>query len=82
MGVYNLQSDLANSLFAKAGVGLYSALKDDSSDYENKVGLFIGGGKRFAWLKNVSFSPEVRLVKRGDIDFAIEADILAFSIMW
>lgn len=82
VGVYNLQSDLANSIFAKAGVGLYSALKDDGSDYENKIGLFIGAGKRFAWLKNVSFSPEVRLVKRGDIDFAIEADILAFSIMW
>lgn len=81
-GAFNFSNDLANAIFAKAGVGLYSVLKDDGSDYENKIGLFLGAGKRFAWLKNVSYSPEVRLVKRGDIDFAIEADLLNFSIYW
>lgn len=82
IGAYNLSSDFKNSLYAKAGVGLYSVLKDDGSDYENKFGLFIGVGKRFEWLNNLTYTPELRLVKRGDIDFAIQIDVLNFSIYW
>lgn len=82
VGTYNLTSDLANAIYGKAGVGIYSVLKDDASDYENKFGFFIGAGKRFAWLNNVSYTPELRLVKRGDIDIAIQIDLLNFSIYW
>lgn len=82
IGTFNLESDYANSIYAKAGIGLYSVIKDDGSDYENKFGFFVGAGKRFAWLNNVSYTPELRLVKRGDIDIAIQVDLLNFSIYW
>lgn len=82
IGAYNFQSDLKNAIYAKAGIGLMSVLKDDGSDYENKLSLFVGAGKRFAWFGNVSYSPELRLVKRGDIDLAIQIDIVNFSLYW
>lgn len=82
LGVYNLTSDHKDAIYAKGGVGLYSALKDDGSDYENKFGLFVGVGKRFAWLNNITYTPELRLVKRGDIDFAIQIELLNFSVYW
>lgn len=82
VGAWNFTSDFANSIFAKAGIGLYSVLKDDNSGYENKLGFFIGGGKRFQWLNNVSYSPELRLAKKGDIDMGIEIHVLNFSIVW
>ncbi|WP_374075456.1 hypothetical protein [Bdellovibrio bacteriovorus] len=82
VGTYNLTSDLANAIYAKAGVGLYSVVNDDGDDYENKFGFFVGAGKRFSWLNNVSYTPELRLVKRGDIDIAIQIDLLNFSIYW
>lgn len=82
IGTYNLTSELKNAIYAKGGVGLYSVLKDDGSDYENKFGLFVGVGKRFAWLNNISYAPELRLVKRGDLDFAVDIEILNFSIYW
>lgn len=82
LGVYNFERDLKNAPYAKGGIGLVSVLKDDGSDYETKLGLFVGVGKRFSWLNNVSYAPELRLVKRGDIDVAIQVEILNFSIYW
>lgn len=80
VGVYNLDSDLKNSIFAKAGVGLYPVI--DNGDWETQFGFFIGGGKRFSWLSNVSYSPEVRLTKAGDLDMAVDIAFLNFSILW
>lgn len=82
VGAWNFTSDFANSIFAKAGIGLYAVPKDSYAGYENKLGFFIGGGKRFAWLNSVSYSPEIRLVKKGDIDLGIELQIINFSITW
>lgn len=82
VGVYNVSSDLNDSFYGKAGVGLYAVLNDDADGYENKFGFFLAGGKRFSWLNNVAYSPELRLVKRGDIDMAIQIDFLNFSIYW
>lgn len=82
VGVYNLTSDLENSIFAKAGVGLYATPKDSGNGYENKLGLFFGVGKRFMWMDNVAYSPELRIVKVGDIDLGIRIHVLNFSIMW
>lgn len=62
IGAYNFSSDLKNSIYAKAGVGLYSVIKDDGSDYENKFGLFLGAGKRFAWLKEVILILQFKLI--------------------
>lgn len=82
VGAYNFQSDLKNAFFLKAGIGLYSVLNDRETDYETKFGLFFGGGKRFALWNNVSFSPEARFVKKGDIDMGIEIALLNFSVIW
>lgn len=82
VGAYNFQSDLKNSFFAKAGIGFYSVLNDTNDGYDNKLGLFIGGGKRFALWNNVSYSPEARIVKRGDIDMGVEIALLNFSVIW
>lgn len=82
VGAYNFQSDLRNSVYAKAGIGIFSALKNDRSDYENKLGVFIGAGKRFDLFPAVTYTPELRLVKKGDIDVGIELALLNFSIHW
>lgn len=82
VGAYNVDSDLKNSIFAKAGVGLYSVPKSNDTGYETQFGFFLGAGKRFAWLSNVSYTPELRLTKRGDIDMAVEIALINFSILW
>lgn len=82
VGVWNMTTDFANAIFAKGGIGLYAVPKDDLSGYENKIGFFVGGGKRFTWFTNVAYSPELRLIKKGDIDLGIEVHIINFSIIW
>ncbi|MDG0815404.1 hypothetical protein [Bdellovibrio svalbardensis] len=82
VAAYNFQSDLKNAFFLKAGLGIYSVLNDTESDYENKLGLFFGGGKRFALWNNVSYTPEARFVKKGDIDLGFQIAFLNFSVIW
>ncbi|MGZ3774998.1 MAG: hypothetical protein ACXVCY_14005 [Pseudobdellovibrionaceae bacterium] len=82
IGAYNFDSNLKNSIYAKAGVGFFAVPKNDLSGYENKFGLFVGVGKRFSWMNNISYTPELRLVKKGDIDMGIELALLNFSIYW
>lgn len=82
IGVYNLDSDFRNSIFAKGGLGLFASPKDNGNGFENKLGLFIGAGKRFSIFENVTYTPELRLVKIGDIDLGIQIDLVNFSIVW
>ncbi|QDK39072.1 hypothetical protein [Bdellovibrio sp. NC01] len=82
VGTYNFQSDLKNAFFAKLGLGLYGLLKDNRDGGEEKFGFFLSAGKRFALWNNVSYSPEFRLVKKGDIDMGIEVAVLNFSVIW
>lgn len=82
VGTYNFQSDLKNAFFAKAGLGLYPLLKDNGDGYENKFGLFVGGGKRIQLMDSITYSPEIRLVKKGDIDMGIEIALINFSLFW
>lgn len=82
VGTWNFTPDFANAIFAKAGIGLYSVIKDNAGGYENKLGFFLGGGKRFQWMSNVSYSPELRLIKKGDIDMGVEIHVVNFSITW
>ncbi len=79
---YNLDNDLKNSIFGKAGVGIYSVPKTTGSGYDSQFGFFLGAGKRFTWLSNVSYTPELRLTKRGDIDMQVDIAFLNFSIFW
>ena len=82
VGTYNFQSDLKNAFFAKAGVGLYPLIKNSGDGYENKFGLFVGGGKRIQLMDSITYSPEIRLVKKGDIDMGIEIALINFSLFW
>ena len=80
VGVYNFDLDMKNAIYAKAGVGLFPVI--DGTDYKTQFGFFIGGGKRFSWLGNVSYAPEVRLTKAGDLDMAVDIYFLNFSFLW
>jgi hypothetical protein len=82
VGTYNFQSDLKSSFFAKAGVGLYSVPNDDLDGYETQFGFFLGGGKRFQIMDSITYTPELRLVKRGEIDMGIEIALINFSLFW
>ncbi|MGE5087450.1 MAG: hypothetical protein ACM3MG_14190 [Bacillota bacterium] len=82
VGTYNFQNDLKNAFFAKAGIGLYPILKDNRDGYENKFGLFVGGGKRIQLMDSITYSPEIRLVKKGDLDMGIEIALINFSLFW
>jgi hypothetical protein len=88
IAAYNFESNLSNSPFIKAGLGFFTvpttviSLSGTSSSTETKIGLFIGGGKRFSLLPNVTYVPEARLIKKGDLDIAFEVTLLNFSIHW
>ncbi|MFM6930025.1 MAG: hypothetical protein ACKOX6_16255 [Bdellovibrio sp.] len=82
VGTYNFQNDLKNAFFAKAGIGLYPIIKDNYDGYENKFGLFVGGGKRIQLMDSITYSPEIRLVKKGDVDMGIEIALINFSLFW
>lgn len=82
VGAWNFTPDFSNAIFAKAGIGLYSVIKDNAGGYENKLGFFLGGGKRFQWMTNVAYSPEIRLIKKGDLDMGVEIHVVNFSITW
>jgi hypothetical protein len=81
VGVYNFDPDLKNSIYGKAGVGFYS-VPNQNGDVDMKVGLFLAAGKRFNLWHIVSYTPELRLVKKGDIDMGVEIALLQFSIFW
>lgn len=82
VGTYNLEHDLKNSIFVKAGVGFYPILNDTHSGYDENLGIFVGAGKRFQLWNNISYSPELRLVKKGNLDLGIEISLINLSIFW
>ncbi|MBC7371855.1 MAG: hypothetical protein H7326_09830 [Bdellovibrionaceae bacterium] len=84
IGVYNFDLDFKQAFFAEGGVGIYPVFNDDPAvrNWENKFGLYIAGGKRFPIWERVSFIPTIALVKKGDVDFAIDIQFLNFSIMF
>lgn len=80
LATYNLDSYLEESAFVRGGIGLYPVSKvDGTGDYENKFGFLFAAGKRFRLASNISYMPEIRLVKKGDIDFGIEGLPVNFS---
>ncbi len=82
IAAYNFQPDMKNSFYGKGGIGFYSVRKNALDGYESKLGLFVGAGKRFELLPSVTYTPELRLVKKGDIDIGFELALLNFSIHW
>lgn len=82
IGAYNFQSDIKSSLYAKAGIGLYPVLNSTASNYDTQLGFFIGGGKRFQILNGITYTPELRLEKHGDLDLGVNIAFLNFSLFW
>lgn len=80
IGVYNFETSFANSPFVKIGLGLESI--PTSGDSKTEFGFFVGGGKRFSLFQNVSYAPEARLSKVGDIPVNFEVTLLNFSFNW
>jgi len=82
VGAYNLDTDFKQSVFIKAGVGIYT-IQDAGTNTETKMGVFIASGKRFTMMfDHVTYSPEIRIIKKGNLDFGFEANLLNFSIYW
>ncbi len=83
VGVYNMDSDFKNSIFGKVGLGLTSVSAGTSgSGSETKFGFFAGAGKRFALFNNITYSPEARIIKKGDLDISFQVTFVNFSIYW
>ncbi len=80
LGAYNFQSDIKSSFYAKAGVGLYPVL--DGTSYKSQFGFFVGGGKRFQIFNGITYTPELRLEKHGDLDMGFSIAFLNFSLFW
>lgn len=81
VGAWNFSRDLSTSIFAKGGVGLFAVL-NEKAEYENKLGLFVGGGKRFPLWTNVNYAPEVRIYKKGNIDPSFEILFINVSVLF
>ncbi|MCB0370048.1 MAG: hypothetical protein KDD45_11650 [Bdellovibrionales bacterium] len=60
-GVYNFDSDLKQSLYAKGGLGLQNIVNSKGSN-ESKLAIMVGGGKRILILNRLTYNPEARLV--------------------
>lgn len=82
VGTYNISNDFANSIYAKLGLGIFAVRNDAGDNYENQFGLFVGIGKRFYMMNNLSYMPEVRFIKKGDLDMSVQVDLINFSFYW
>lgn len=80
IATYNLDRYIEESVFLRGGIGLFPVIKTDASgDLENKFGIMFGAGKRFRLASNISYMPEFRIVKKGDIDFGFEVYFANFA---
>lgn len=79
-GVYNFDTDLKQSIYAKAGVGMLNTVNDKGSN-ESKLGLMIGGGKRMLVLEKFTYNPEARITM-VDGTTRIDIILLNFSLLF
>lgn len=73
-GVYNFDTDLKQSVYAKAGVGMLNVVGTKGN--ESKLGLMIGGGKRMLVLEKFTYNPEARITM---VDGTTRIDILLLN---
>lgn len=70
-GTYNLDADYGNSIFFKAGLGLYPVTKISALgkiDDKNEFGLYVAAGKRFKIWDHVNYKPFIAIAKISDLD--------------
>ena len=84
MGVvnYNLEDNTRESIYVKGGLGLFAVPNTTGTGYDSKFGFMAGAGKRFPLWERIQYSPEIRLVKKGDLDVAFNIYFINLSIMY
>ncbi len=81
IGKYNFDSDLKESFYVDAGAGILSAV-NNTGGTDTKFSFMVGGGRRIPLWERISYNPEARLYKKGDLDPNIEIQFLNLSIMY
>ena len=81
-GTYNLDSDYANSIFFKAGLGLLPITKVSPTGIDNKsdIGFYVAAGKRFKLWDHVNYKPAVVISKISDQDVQFTVQFLNVSL--
>ena len=81
-GTYNLDANYADSIFFKAGLGLYPVTKITNFKIEDKndFGLFVAAGKRFKLWDHVNYKPFVAVAKISDFDVQFIVQFLNVSV--
>lgn len=81
-GTYNLESDLDNSIFGTAGIGLYPSWDKDDGERKSAFSFMVGAGKRFKIFDHVHYKPEFRIEKLGSEDASFRILVLNVSLMF
>ncbi|MBC7467610.1 MAG: outer membrane beta-barrel protein [Bdellovibrio sp.] len=83
-GTYNIEPNYADSVFFKAGLGLYPIDKgsNGNTDIKSEFGLYVAAGKRFKLWDHVNYKPMVKIAKISDLDAEITIQFLNVSVNW
>lgn len=83
-GTYNMDANYADSIYFKAGLGLYPVDKGTltSSEIKTEFGLYVAAGKRFKIWDHVNYKPQVMIAKISDLDAQITVQFLNVSVNW
>ena len=80
LGFYNLDNNLKESLYGKAGLGMLNVINEKGKN-ESKFGVLLAGGKRVPVMDKVAYTPEVRIILvDGSTRFQIM--VLNFSLFY
>ena len=81
-GTYNLDSDYANSIFFKAGLGLFPVTNVTATGIDNKsdIGIAAAAGKRFRLWDHVNYKPEIVILKINNQDVQFTVQFLNVSL--
>ncbi len=81
-GTYNLDSDYSNSIFFKAGLGLFPITKVTATGVDNKsdIGFYVAAGKRFKLWDHVNYKPAIVISKISDQDVQFTVQFLNVSL--
>lgn len=80
-GTYNFDYSIKESLYAKAGLGSFM-VQNTAGGSDNKFGFMAGIGKRIPMWEKVTYAPEARLMKIGDLDMQFKIMFLNFTYMF
>ena len=81
-GTYNLNANYADSIFFKAGLGLFPVTKVNIGKIEDKndFGLYLEAGKRFKLWDHVNYKPAIVIAKISDFDVQFTVLFLNVSL--